>query len=143
VDKSHPAFRELSWDGEHQWWSASFRRPSGETVQVVVLNDAFGPRTHRVERAAELFERTMESEARILLNAMGRGPLDQFNGLLRETGRPALSAEELTSRLRLRFVAFYWCVPVTLTYEASDLVEGRRVALELDTDLSILAAAVR
>jgi hypothetical protein len=136
------AFGALRWDAAYQWWSAVHRRPSGEAVRVAVLNDTFGPRRRRVERAARLFLRVLEAEARVARQALGPEQVRYVNRALAQAGRPAMSADELAARLRLEFVAVYWTVPVQLTYAADDLVEGCKVAVRLDADLAVLRADV-
>jgi hypothetical protein len=136
------AFGDLRWDPEHQWWATEYCRPSGEVVRVAVLNDALGPRRRRVERAADLFLRTVDAEPRTLREALAGEVPGRLNTLSREAGGPELSGEEWAARVRLAFVAVYWCVPVTLSYDVGQPAEGRTVWLDLDEEFRLLRARV-
>jgi hypothetical protein len=45
--------------------------------------------------------------------------------------------------LRLESAIFYWCVPLSLTYNAGAVAEGPKVSLKLDEGLRFLAAEFR
>jgi hypothetical protein len=135
-------FGDLRWNPEYQWWATESHRPSGEVVGVAILNDAFGPRRRRVERAARLFLRAMEAEPRVLREAMNGELLDHLNASARQAGNPELIAAEWVSRLRLEFAGIYWCVPLSLTYDANAVAQGRKVSLKLDENLRLLNAAL-
>lgn len=137
------AFGDLRWDPDHRWWATESRRPSGEVVRVAVLNDAFGPRRRRVERAARLFLRAMEAEPCILREVVDGALLDSLNASARNAGHPELGAAEWVSRLLLEFAGLYWCSPLSLTYGTGEVAEECKLTLKLDEDLRILIAELR
>lgn len=131
------AFRGLRWNAKHQWWAAKHSLPDGRSLRVVVLNDSFGPRTERIPKAARLFLRFVEAEGRIRRLALGRATLVRINKALLQISKARTSKAEVYDRLRLEFVAVYWCAPLQVTYSADGLVAGCKFNLELTSDLSV------
>jgi hypothetical protein len=54
-----------------------------------------------------------------------------------------LGANEWVSRLRLEFAGLYWCVPLSLTYDAGAVAEECKLTLTLDEGLRLLTAELR
>lgn len=128
-------FGELRWEAEDSWWFTQMRLSSGDWLDVIVDPGDEAPAAF-VERAATLFRRAMDSERRILHEAVRMKVLD-LHDAWRQADEPALTAEGLEEQLELTFVRLDTVAPVVLSYWPGDMFGGHSVDVTVDEQLRV------
>ena len=111
---THPVFGDLRWEGEASWWFTQIRQESGEWLDVIIDPDDDDTSAF-IERAAQLYCRTMAAEREILQEAIQKGLLNLYDKW-RQADEPELTAEDLKNQCDLTFVRIDTVTPTTLSY---------------------------
>lgn len=135
---THPVFGELRWEEQSGWWFAQVNDASGEWLDVIV-DPGGGDRLAAVEAAADLYQRALAAERRVIRDATRDELLELYNDAWRGED-PELTAGQFLERLEFTFIRL--CpdadvIPIVMSYAAGELFGGHAVDVELDHDLNV------